>query len=149
MLDVTRRIAMALLGAALTGALLVSVAMRPTSSAQPGTVLPPANGRLDYQIGGHYPPKASVRIVDRDRAAPAVPGRYNICYVNAFQTQPGESGSWPDSAILTDDRGRPIADDGWPGEYLLDTSTAATRATILSVLSPWLRDCRTRGFPGR
>lgn len=87
-----------------------------------------------------------MRIVDCDRAAPAVPGRYNICYVNAFPTQPGESGSWPDSAILTDDRGRPIADDGWPGEYLLDTSTAATRATILSVLSPWLRDCRTRGF---
>lgn len=111
-----------------------------------GVVLPPANGTFDYQIGGPYAPAAGVAIVDRDRTASPVPGKYNVCYVNAFQTQPGESGLWPNSVILKNAAGQPIQDPGWPGEYILDTRTAANRSAILAVLGPWLQDCRTRGF---
>ena len=51
-------------------------------SAQAATVaLPPVNGQFDYQIGGSYTPSSSVSIVDRDRSASPVAGKYNICYV--------------------------------------------------------------------
>ena len=63
-------------------------------------------------------------IVDRDRTDAPAAGYYNVCYVNAFQTQPGESGLWPSSVILKNANGTPIQDPGWPGEYILDTRTA-------------------------
>lgn len=56
--------------------------------------LPPANGRFDIQLGGSYAPAAAVRIVDRDRRSAPAKGKYNLCYVNAFQTQPGEEAFW-------------------------------------------------------
>jgi hypothetical protein len=117
-----------------------------TAGASSGPALPPVNGTFDYQIGGPYPPVSGVSIVDRDRSASPVSGKYNICYINAFQTQPGESGLWPSSVILKNAAGNPIQDPGWPGEFILDTSTAAKRSTILSVLSPWMQDCKNRGF---
>ena len=57
--------------------------------------LPPTNGQFDYQIGGAYPPLSSVSIVDRDRSASPVADRYNICYVNAFQTLSGPPATAP------------------------------------------------------
>jgi hypothetical protein len=129
----------------------------PTSSASPtgGThveihkIAPfPGNARFDYQIGGPYEPDASVAVVDRDRHEQPVAGRYNVCYVNAFQTQPEESDLWtgqhPDLLVRHD--GRVLTDPDWPGEHLLDTSTAAKRAALLAVVGPWIDGCAERGF---
>ncbi|HEY6796311.1 MAG TPA: endo alpha-1,4 polygalactosaminidase [Kineosporiaceae bacterium] len=114
----------------------------PQHAVQP----PPANGRFDYQIGGAYPPAATVDIVDRDHSDPPAPGRYGICYINAFQTQPGAQTSWPAPAVLRTASGELVEDPDWPGEYVLDTRTAGSRAAIMGVLQPWLQKCAAEGF---
>ncbi len=110
--------------------------------------LPPANQQLDYQLGGAYSPSSGVGIVVRDRLAPPAAGKYNICYVNAFQTQPSETGWWlethPDLLVSVD--GAPVADPGWPDEYLLDTSTARKRDALLTIVGPWIDKCAQDGF---
>ena len=125
----------------------------PTASSASGATapavrLPPANGRFDYQIGGPYSPVADVRILSRDRQEAPAAGRYNICYVNAFQTQPDEAGFWtrahPD--LLVQVNGRPLQDADWPGEFLLDTSTAAKRGALAGIVGGWLDGCRRSGF---
>ncbi|PRY14488.1 endo alpha-1,4 polygalactosaminidase [Kineococcus rhizosphaerae] len=138
----------------------VSAAPAPTTSATaptsaptvPGApaVLPPPTGVVaDYQLGGAYPPAADVRVVSRDRTAEPVPGVYSICYVNAFQTQPDENGYWfaqhPD-LLLHDARGALVEDDGWPGEYLLDTSTPEKRAALAGIVGGWVDGCADAGF---
>lgn len=74
----------------------------------------------------------------RDLSDPAVPGRYSICYVNAFQTQPGAD--WPDDLVLD------VEDREWPGGFLLDTSTPGRRARILARVGGWIDGCAARGF---
>ncbi|MEV6347546.1 endo alpha-1,4 polygalactosaminidase [Actinoplanes sp. NPDC051851] len=105
---------------------------------------PPVNATFDYQIGGAYQPGGSVRVVDRDRAETAVTGRYGICYVNAFQTQPGEADlrRW----ILEDDGGQQVEDPDWPGEYLLDISTAANRTALAAAVGEWFAGCARNGY---
>ena len=39
-----------------------------------------------------------------------------------------------------------MQDPGWPGEYILDTRTAANRTAIVGILGPWMQDCKNRGF---
>lgn len=56
--------------------------------------LPPAAAPFDYQIGEPYEPPNGVRIVARDHRTQPVEGVYNVCYVNAFQAQPGAQGEW-------------------------------------------------------
>ena len=106
-------------------------------------VLPPTPAPADYQLGGPYRPAADVRIVARDRTERPVPGVYNICYINAFQTQPGEISWWrrkhPGLVAGTRDR-------NWPGEVLLDTSTAAKRRAIVRIESRWMKGCADKGF---
>jgi glycosyl hydrolase family 114 len=109
-------------------------------------VLPPANAEWDYQIGGSYPPAATTGVVTRDRQDPPAAGLYNICYLNAFQTQPGESGSWPATVILHSAAGKSVGDPDWPGEYLLDLRGEQRRRTIMTVLQPWLADCKKKGY---
>ncbi|KAL0574123.1 hypothetical protein V5O48_007831 [Marasmius crinis-equi] len=58
---------------------------------------PSPNGKFDFQIGGAYPPASDVAVVTRHRADSPVLGKYNICYVNAFQTQDGEQSFWQSS----------------------------------------------------
>lgn len=118
----------------------------PTAGQAPTAItLPPANAVVDYQIGGAYPPAPAVGIVDRDHTESPAAGLYNVCYVNAFQSQPGESGQWPAGTILTSG-GTPVEDPGWPGEYLLDTRTPTSRAAIDHVLHGWLADCAGKGY---
>ncbi len=114
----------------------------------PAIRLPPASGRFDYQIGGPYSPVADVRIVSRDRHEATAAGRYNICYVNAFQTQPEEAAFWTRSHpdLLVRVNGRPLEDADWPGEYLLDTSTASKRTALASIVGGWVDGCRKSGF---
>lgn len=126
---------------------MIIPAARPEVAA-PTVRWPPVNGRFDYQLGGAYRPGPSVRIVSRDRGAKAVPGTYSICYVNAFQTQPEESAFWtgrhPD--LLLRSKGRPVEDADWPGEFLLDTSTAAKRTRLAAIVGGWIDGCRRSGF---
>lgn len=111
----------------------------------------PSNQPFDYQIGEPYTPAAETQVVARDwfDADPA-PGLYNICYVNAFQTQPDdgsvdrpdELSNWPANLVLTD-----LGDDpNWGGEYLIDISTNAKRTAALAWLRPMVETCATKGY---
>lgn len=53
-----------------------------------------------------------VEIIARDRTARPVAGRYNICYVNGFQTQPDQLRFWRHHrGLLLERRGRLVVDD--------------------------------------
>jgi len=87
------------------------------SPAAPATevALPTPNVGWDYQIGGALTPARRVGVVSRDRNAAPSPGDYNICYVNAYQTQPDEQDFWMDDPehwrlVLTDENGDPVVD---------------------------------------
>jgi hypothetical protein len=110
--------------------------------------LPPANAAFDYQLGGPYAPPAGVQIVARDRTEAIAPGLYNICYVNGFQTQPGDDAFWlndhPD-LVLRDAGGAPVIDPDW-GEMLLDVRTPTSRAGLAPIVTGWIAGCATDGF---
>ncbi|GAB3239879.1 endo alpha-1,4 polygalactosaminidase [Kineosporia babensis] len=110
--------------------------------------LPPANGQFDYQIGGAYEPATGVEIVDRDREAEPAAGKYNICYVNAFQTQPGDAEYWTgeqDDLLLKNADGEYVRDSEWD-EYILDTSTEAKREALAGIVGEWIDGCAAAGF---
>ncbi|MBT2364016.1 endo alpha-1,4 polygalactosaminidase [Streptomyces sp. ISL-10] len=114
-----------------------------------GVRLPAAGAVFDYQLGGAYPPGDDVEALSRDRGAEPVPGLYNICYVNAFQTQPGDAVTWwrkhhPD-LLLHGRGGGLVVDEDWD-EPLLDISSAAKRGALLDVVGPWIDGCAERGF---
>jgi len=102
----------------------------------------PSNGTFDYQIGGPYTPSSSVTILDRDHTATPVAGKYNVCYVNAFQSQPGESGSWGPLLLRTPSGGL-VQDPNWPGEYVVDTRQSAA---VAAFVGPWVKECAAKGF---
>lgn len=115
------------------------------TGAAPSVALPPEGGVPDYQLGGAYPPDPSVQIVARDRTSSPLEDVYSICYVNGFQTQPGDLDLWPDEVLLRRD-GEPVIDPAWPDEVILDTSTEASRSAIVEVLRPWIEGCAASGF---
>ncbi|MDQ0649482.1 hypothetical protein QFZ53_003678 [Microbacterium natoriense] len=109
--------------------------------------LPPAGAEPDYQLGGAYPPAGAVGVVARDRSELPADGVYSICYVNGFQTQPGELASWPDDLLLQRD-GETVFDPDWPDEALLDTSTPDRRERVAAMIEPWIAGCAAAGFDG-
>lgn len=119
------------------------------SSIPPAKVrLPPVSGAFDYQLGGTAD-SAGLTVVARDAAASPMPGAYNVCYVNGFQTQPGDGERWLRDygrAVLRDSAGEPVTDPDWPDEYVLDPSTTPQRAMILDALGPVLSGCADKGF---
>lgn len=126
--------------------LLSAAACTPAPPSEPVSVsLPPAGATPDYQLGGAYEPAAGVGIVGRDRSDPPAQGAYSVCYVNGFQTQPGELDDWADDLVLTDD-GDPVFDPDWPDEALLDTSTPERRERIAEMVGRWIDGCGTAGF---
>lgn len=128
---------------ALTGAVAAVLAVVLLTGCTPSTPAPPPVGAaFDYQLGGAYDLDSGVDVVVRDRTAPPV-AAYSICYVNAFQTQPGERGDWPDELLLRDASGEVVIDPDWPDEALVDTSDAEA---VLAVVSPWIRGCADDGF---
>ncbi|MFI1224969.1 MULTISPECIES: endo alpha-1,4 polygalactosaminidase [unclassified Streptomyces] len=134
-----------------TGAgLLLSNAFATGSSAgsAPEVVPPGANVTFDYQIGGAYTPPAGVGAVSRDRGDQPAEGLYNVCYVNAFQTQPDALDWWekndPD-LLLRDKNGDLVNDEAW-GEALLDTSTADKRTRLAKIVGDWFEGCAQSGF---
>ena len=113
-------------------------------------VLPTPDAPWDYQIGGAFTPADGVGVVARDRSAAPSPDLYDICYVNAFQTQPDERAFWTGHAdrwwlVLRDRAGEPVVDGRW-GEFLLDTRTARKRAALMAVVGPWIDGCAADGF---
>jgi hypothetical protein len=128
-------------------ALLVGVAAT-GGTASAAVVLPPPNAQFDYQLGGAYDPLERVAIVDRDRSEAPVVGRYNVCYVNAFQSQPEARAWWKarHPGLLLRARGRYVADADWPGEVVLDTSTAPKRRALARIVGGWIRGCARDGF---
>lgn len=108
----------------------------------------PEEGGFDYQLGGAYPPPPGVDIVVRDSSAEPEPDLYSVCYVNGFQTQPGDLDAWrevPDLLLRGED-GEPVADPGWPDEFLLDTSTSDRRERIAEALTDTIDRCAEAGF---
>nr|WP_253945633.1 endo alpha-1,4 polygalactosaminidase [Nocardioides sp. zg-DK7169] len=130
------------LAAVVPGASAVSSTPPPVAAPTPL----PVDTDADYQLGGVRPVPARVGIVVRDRRAEPVPGRYNVCYVNGFQTQPDERAFWrARPGLLLRDGGRPVADEEW-GEWLLDLRTAATRERLARIVGRWTRGCARSGF---
>ncbi len=113
-----------------------------------GYALPPVGQYFDYQLGGDYPPAEQVGIVTRDWfAGTPEPGLYNICYVNAFQTQPpddderpDEREGWPAEVVL------PNEDPAWEGEFVIDLSTSAHRAAAAAHVQTMIASCEEKGF---
>lgn len=109
--------------------------------------LPPVDGRLDYQLGGDYPPPEGITIVARDRRAlPA--GRYDVCYVNGFQIQPDEVDFWTENhpeLMLRDGSGELVIDPDW-NEILVDTRTPEKRAAVAAIVGDWIRGCAAMGY---
>ena len=136
------RIRAVALGAALLG--LLAFGAGTAQAVDPPRALPPADGQFDYQIGGPYTPLSSVRVVSRDRLVSPVdpPGRavYDVCYINAFQTQPDDITWWeanyPD-LLLRGSRGSFVIDGAW-GENVLDTRTATKRTRLIAILDSWI-----------
>jgi len=128
--------------------MLAACAPVPVEGADDDFPLPPAGAGFDYQLGGAYEPPPGVEVVARDATAEPS-GHYDICYVNGFQTQPGEGEHWlaeHPSLVLRDADGDPVADPDWPDEYLLDTSTDDKRVEIAALLGTVVASCAISGF---
>jgi hypothetical protein len=108
--------------------------------------LPPTGTDWDYQLGGARSVPHHVGIVERDRLAKPVPGKYDICYVNGYQTQVEQKRFWHRHwSLVLKDAGRPVKDSVW-GEWLLDTRTAAKRHALVAIIGGWTDRCARDGF---
>jgi hypothetical protein len=107
----------------------------------------PHDAASDYQLGGASPLPAGVTVVARDSTDDPA-GDYPICYVNAFQTQPGRLQWWRDRHphLLLREHGRLVADRAWPDEVLLDTRSAAKRRAMARIMDRTMRSCAAKGF---
>lgn len=141
------------------GATGCTVDRTPTATASPLQVpapdLPPTDGVLDYQLGGAYDEvdagsgPVAPDVVVRDATAEPLPGAYSVCYVNGFQTQPGEADRWLDDhedLLLHEASGGLVVDPDWPDEHVLDPSTPEQREGILAILGPVVTGCADDGF---
>lgn len=109
----------------------------------------PSESLIDYQLGGASDPAPGVTLVVRDATEQPAPGLPSICYLNGFQTQPGELDSWlaeAPNAVLRTAAGDPVIDPNWPDEALLDPRTPEARAAIVDRIGPLIDDCAERGF---
>lgn len=128
----------------LVSTVLLLAAVTAPAHADPAPL--PSGTDVDYQLGGPAYVPDNVGIVVRDRTETPAPGAYNICYVNGFQTQPGERGFWRRhrDLVLTDG-GRPVVDEAW-GEWLLDIRTPAKRERLARLVGRWTAGCAREGF---
>ena len=108
---------------------------------------PPVDLGADYQLGGAYRPAEGVGVVVRDRKRQPASGAYSICYVNAFQAQPGARRWWLSQHpnLVLRSHGKPIVDENW-GEMLLDTGTRTKRRALARIVGRWIDGCARSGF---
>jgi hypothetical protein len=119
----------------------------PAAAAEPAPGLP-SDTDVDYQLGGAWDEvPAHVGIVVRDRKAEPLADRFNVCYVNGFQTQPDDRRFWRRHhwRLVLKDHGRPVVDEVW-GEWLLDTRTPAKRRALARIIGAWTERCAADGF---
>jgi hypothetical protein len=106
----------------------------------------PVGPDVDYQLGGSRGVPARVGVVVRDRASRPLPGHYNVCYVNGFQTQAAEASFWKRRmGLVLRRKGHPVVDSAW-GEWLLNLRTAKKRIRLARIVGAWTRGCAARGF---
>jgi hypothetical protein len=106
----------------------------------------PTGTDVDYQLGGARAVPGHVGIVVRDRTARPVADRYNVCYVNGFQTQPDQHRFWKHHPrLVLRQGGRPVEDEAW-GEWLLDSRTRAKRVALARIVGRWVAGCAADGF---
>jgi hypothetical protein len=101
----------------------------------------PPSGRWDYQIGGSVEFSPAPAVVSRDSEDQPWPGVYSICYVNAFQSQPGDS-SLKSAWLVVN--GKNVGDPNWPGEYMLDTK--GHRTELVNAFTAVMSRCAAKGF---
>lgn len=137
---------------ALAALLLAACTPVPGDDGAPTPVPPPTAGAFDYQLGEAYGAPGALAVVVRDVTADPLPGAYNVCYVNGFQTQPGTLADWEREhpQALLREGGEPdapvVRDPDWPDEAVLDPSTPEQREAILAVVGPQVDACATAGF---
>jgi len=146
------------LATGLAAAVAVQLAIGGCAAAPPTSGTPsdpgsapgfPIGAAVDYQLGGAYDPPDGVGIVARDSTEAPAPGVWSICYVNGFQTQPGEEARWVGAnadLVLRDGDGEAVRDPAWPDELILDTTTAEHRERIADELGADLERCAAGGF---
>ena len=119
----------------------------PLSAALLAVPTLPTGTNVDYQLGGAAPAPAHVGIVVRDREEKPQAGRFNVCYVNGFQTQEHQKAFWlkRPNLVLQDRMGEFVVDEAW-GEFLLDLRTKAKRTKVAKIVTRWTRGCARRGF---
>lgn len=123
-----------------------TVAVAGGSASAPAVQPLPVGTDFDYQLGGNRPVPDRVGIVVRDRKAAPLAGRYDVCYVNGFQTQPDERRFWKAHPRLVLRRdGAPVTDSAW-GEWLLDIGTAAKRTRLAAIVGRWTDGCAADGY---
>jgi hypothetical protein len=106
----------------------------------------PTGTDVDYQLGGVRAVPEHVGIVVRDREAAPVDGRYNVCYVNGFQTQEDERPFWHRHLrLVLKQHGEPVEDEAWD-EWLLDVRTPDKRADLARIVGRWVDGCAADGF---
>ncbi len=104
----------------------------------------PTGTDVDYQLGGAVDRPDHVGIIARDRTEEPAQGRYNICYVNGFQTQPDAKKFWrAREGLLLHRKGRLVVDGQW-GEWLLDVRTKAKRKRLARIVGAVDRGVRRR-----
>ena len=122
-----------------------SPAASPVSGAPDASpTLFPAGAGFDYQLGGTYPPPPGVTVVARDSLNDPEPGLYSICYVNAFQTQPGAE--WPDDLVVLEASGARLVDPNWPDENIINISTQSKRVHAAAKVTVSIDRCASAGF---
>jgi hypothetical protein len=122
---------------------LVLIALAAPASAREAL---PVGPDVDYQLGGARSVPANVGIVVRDRTAHPVAGRYNVCYVNGFQTQTSEKRFWNKRpGLILKRHGHRVVDSAW-GEWLLDIRTPHKRQRLAGIMRTWVRGCAAHGF---
>lgn len=110
--------------------------------------LPPTTGYVDYQLGGTYKAPEGVTVVARDSGSAPATNIYSICYLNGFQTQPGDRKWWlkHHKSLVLFRKGKPVIDKNWPDELILNTSTKSKRKSLAKIMAPKIKSCAKRGF---
>ncbi|MGW2562272.1 endo alpha-1,4 polygalactosaminidase [Streptomyces sp. NPDC001514] len=116
-----------------------------TATPRPAVTPPPAHALFDYQLHTPYAPPPGVTVVVRDHTSPPAPGIYNICYVNAFQAQPGAEQEWDPDLLLRDASGAVVMDKEWD-EAMLDIRTGPKRERIARRVHTWIDECAAKGY---
>ncbi len=119
----------------------------PSPTAARTVTLPEPGAAFEYQLGGPDDPAEGTTVVVRDvTATPS--GRYDVCYVNGFQTQPSETQrvlrETPELVLHHD--GEPVRDEGWPDELLYDITSPSLRERVAARVGRDIDTCAAKGF---